>query len=111
VIPIDAALLSMAARHRLVVTVEDGSRVGGVGSRLAQELRDAGIAVPVVDLGIPRRFLDHGDRSAILADLGLTGQDVARRAVEAMARLEHEHDHERISVEPLDSHTETRPER
>jgi 1-deoxy-D-xylulose-5-phosphate synthase len=88
VIPVDQALVTLAARHRLVVTVEDGSRVGGVGSRLAQELRDAGVAVPVVDLGIPPRFLDHGDRKAILAELGLTGQDVARRAVEALARLE-----------------------
>jgi 1-deoxy-D-xylulose-5-phosphate synthase len=90
VIPVDPALVDLAGRHRVVVTVEDGSRVGGVGSRLAQELRDAGLDVPVVDLGIPPRFLDHADRGAILAELGLTGQDVARRAVEALARLEHD---------------------
>jgi 1-deoxy-D-xylulose-5-phosphate synthase len=90
VIPVDPALVALAARHRLVVTVEDGLRVGGVGARLAQELRDAGIGVPVVDLGVPPRFLEHGDRGAILAELGLTGQDVARRAVEALVRLEHD---------------------
>jgi 1-deoxy-D-xylulose-5-phosphate synthase len=90
VIPVDPALVDLAGRHRVVVTVEDGSRVGGVGSRLAQELRDAGLDIPVVDLGIPPRFLDHADRGAILAELGLTGQDVARRAVEALARLEHD---------------------
>jgi len=90
VIPIDPELITMAARHRVVVTVEDGLRVGGVGARLAQELRDAGIGVPVVDLGVPARFLDHGARGAILAELGLTAQDVARRAVEALARLEHD---------------------
>jgi 1-deoxy-D-xylulose-5-phosphate synthase len=90
VLPVDPALVGLASAHRLVVTVEDGSRVGGVGARLAQELRDAGLDVPVVDLGIPPRFLDHADRGAILAELGLTGQDVARRAVEALARLEHD---------------------
>jgi 1-deoxy-D-xylulose-5-phosphate synthase len=104
VMPVDPALLALAGQHRLVVTVEDGSRVGGVGSRLAQELRDASIPVPVVDLGIPPRFLDHGDRAAILAELGLTGQDVARRAVEALARLDHEHGDDQLSVEPFDTH-------
>jgi 1-deoxy-D-xylulose-5-phosphate synthase len=90
VMPVDPALVDLASRHRLVVTVEDGLRVGGVGARLAQELRDVGSAVPVVDLGVPARFLDHGDRGSILAELGLTAQDVARRAVEAFALLEHD---------------------
>jgi 1-deoxy-D-xylulose-5-phosphate synthase len=88
--PVDPAIVDLASRHRLVVTVEDGLRVGGVGARLAQELRDVGSAVPVVDLGVPARFLDHGDRGSILAELGLTAQDVARRAVEAFALLEHD---------------------
>jgi 1-deoxy-D-xylulose-5-phosphate synthase len=99
VIPIDHALVDLASRHRLVVTVEDGSRVGGVGSRLAQELRDAGVDVPLVDLGIPPRFLDHGDRGQILSELGLTGQDVARRAVEALARLEHQRSAEDLTID------------
>jgi 1-deoxy-D-xylulose-5-phosphate synthase len=88
VIPIDPELVAMAARHRVVVAVEDGLRVGGVGARLAQELRDAGIGVPVVDLGVPARFLDHGDRGAILAELGLTAQDVARQVTEWISRLD-----------------------
>jgi 1-deoxy-D-xylulose-5-phosphate synthase len=99
VMPTDSALIDLAARHRVVVTVEDGSRVGGVGSRLAQELRDAGVDVPVVDLGIPPRFLDHGDRGEILAELGLTGQDVARRAVEALARVEHQRSGDDVTVD------------
>ncbi|GMA85267.1 hypothetical protein GCM10025868_05170 [Angustibacter aerolatus] len=51
------------------MTLEDNSRVGGVGSRLAQALRDAGSTVPLVDLGIPPRFLDHGTRAEVLASL------------------------------------------
>jgi len=88
VLPVAPALLDLARQHRLLVSVEDGSRVGGVGSRLAQEARDVGISTPVVDLGVPPVFLEHGDRGRILADLGLTAQDVTRRIVEDLARRE-----------------------
>ena len=88
VIPVDPALVGLAREHRLVVSVEDNSRVGGVGSRLAQHLRDANVPTPVVNLGIPPQFLDHGSRGQILAELGLTAQGVARRVVEELARLE-----------------------
>ena len=88
VMPVDPALVGLARAHRLVVSVEDNLRVGGVGSRLAQHLRDEGVTTPVVDLGIPPRFLDHGSRGEVLAALGLTAQDVTRRVVEELARLE-----------------------
>jgi 1-deoxy-D-xylulose-5-phosphate synthase len=88
VIPVDPALVELAGQHRLVVVVEDNLRVGGVGSRIAQEVRDAGLATPVVDLGVPIQFVDHGDRRDVLAAFGLTGQDVTRRVVEELARRE-----------------------
>jgi 1-deoxy-D-xylulose-5-phosphate synthase len=78
VLPVPAALLRMAQRHRLVVSVEDGGRHGGFGWSLAAALRDAGLDVPFRDLGVPQRFLAHGSRDEVLADLGLTAQDVAR---------------------------------
>jgi 1-deoxy-D-xylulose-5-phosphate synthase len=87
VTPVDQGLLELAARHRLVVTLEDGSRVGGVGSRLSQALRDAGIDVPARDIGIPPRFLEHGTVAEVRAEIGLTAQDVARSVVEWMAKL------------------------
>ena len=55
---------------------------------VSQALRDADVDVPVRDLGIPQRFLDHGTRAQMLADIGLTAQDVARKVVETMARLD-----------------------
>jgi 1-deoxy-D-xylulose-5-phosphate synthase len=88
VLPVAPALLDLAREHRLVVSVEDGSRVGGVGARIAQEARDAGIGTPVIDLGVPPVFLAHGDRGRILSDLGLTAQDVTRRVVEELASRE-----------------------
>jgi 1-deoxy-D-xylulose-5-phosphate synthase len=76
--PVPEVLVRMAARHRLVVTLEDGGRHGGFGWSLAAALRDAEIDVPLRDLGIPQRFLAHGSRDEVLAELGLTAQDVAR---------------------------------
>jgi len=75
--PVPAALTELAAGHRLVVTVEDNGRVGGVGAAVAQALRDAEIDVPTRELGIPQEFLDHASRSEILDELGLTGPGIA----------------------------------
>ncbi|HEX5543134.1 MAG TPA: 1-deoxy-D-xylulose-5-phosphate synthase [Micromonospora sp.] len=76
--PVPSELVAMAAEHRLVVTIEDGVRTGGVGDALAQALRDADVHVPLRDFGIPAAWQPHGARAEILADLGLTAQDVAR---------------------------------
>jgi 1-deoxy-D-xylulose-5-phosphate synthase len=88
VTPVPVELVQLAAEHRLVVTVEDNGRVGGVGATLSQALRDADVDVPARDLGIPQRFLEQGSRAEVLADIGLTAQEVARKVVEAVARLE-----------------------
>ncbi|GGK38888.1 1-deoxy-D-xylulose-5-phosphate synthase [Pilimelia terevasa] len=76
--PVPDALVGMAAGHRLVVSVEDGVREGGVGTAIGQKLRDAAVATPLRDLGVPAAWHPHGSRGEILAALGLTAQDVAR---------------------------------
>jgi 1-deoxy-D-xylulose-5-phosphate synthase len=86
--PVDEALPGLAAGHRVVVTVEDNSRAGGVGSAIAQALRDADVDVPLRDFGIPSRFLAHGDRKELLAEAGLTGPDIARQITGFVARLD-----------------------
>ena len=56
-------------------------RVGGVGTRIRQDLRAAGVDTAVTELGLPDRFLDHGSRSEILEEAGLTPQHIARDLV------------------------------
>jgi 1-deoxy-D-xylulose-5-phosphate synthase len=85
-VPIELAALSRG--HRLVVTLEDGIRAGGVGDAVASTLRDAGVDVPLRDLGIPAGFHPHGSRAEILTALGLTAQDIARDVTEWVSQLE-----------------------
>ncbi|MET9858132.1 1-deoxy-D-xylulose-5-phosphate synthase [Streptomyces smyrnaeus] len=96
--PVDESLPPLAEQHRVVVTVEDNSRAGGVGSAVAQALRDAGVDVPLRDFGIPERFLDHGSRKEIMAEIGLTAPDIARQVTGLVAKLDGRFDAERAEV-------------
>nr|WP_206323264.1 1-deoxy-D-xylulose-5-phosphate synthase [Streptomyces sp. HNM0574] len=93
--PVDEELPPLADQHRVVVTVEDNCRAGGVGSAVAQALRDAGVDVPLRDFGIPDRFLDHGSRKEVMAEVGLTAPDIARQVTGLVSRLDGADDPER----------------
>jgi 1-deoxy-D-xylulose-5-phosphate synthase len=86
--PLPDEVLAQAARHRLVVTIEDGVRVGGIGSVVAQGVRDSAVRTPLLDFGLPTQFLEHGRRPELMEDLGLTAQDISRRVVEAVAGID-----------------------
>ncbi|MFJ4187407.1 1-deoxy-D-xylulose-5-phosphate synthase [Kitasatospora sp. NPDC089509] len=86
--PVDEALPGLAAEHRVVVTIEDNGRVGGVGAAVAQALRDAEVDLPVRDFGIPQEFLDHASRNEILAEIGLNAPDIARKVTALVAKLD-----------------------
>lgn len=82
VIPVPGEVVDMAAEHRMVVSLEDCGRHGGFGWSLAAALRDAELDIPLRDLAVPNRFLDHASREEVLSELGLTEQDIARRVTE-----------------------------
>jgi 1-deoxy-D-xylulose-5-phosphate synthase len=81
VIPVPTSVIDLARDYRLVVSIEDGIRVGGIGTRIRQELRAAGVDTAVDELGLPDEFLDHGERGEILAEVGLSDQQIARDIV------------------------------
>lgn len=87
VLPVSDGVLELAARHKLVVTCEDNGVNGGVGSAVSAALRRAEIDVPCRDVGLPQGFYEHASRGEVLADQGLTDQDVARRITGWVAAL------------------------
>ena len=76
-LPVNPALVALARDHDLVITIEDNGVVGGYGSRLAQELRSAGVDTAVREFGIPQEFLPHGSRGELLKEIGLTPQNAS----------------------------------
>ena len=85
--PWDRAVVDLARRHRLVVSIEDNGVVGGCGSTLAALLREEGVETPLRVRGIPQEFLPHAKRAAILERIGLSAQALARDVVEDMTAL------------------------
>ena len=84
--PLPGGLVDLASEARLVVTLEDGVRQGGVGSAVSQLLRDHDVDVPVRNLGVPVAFLEHAKRAQVLIDIGLTAQEISRTIVETWAK-------------------------
>jgi 1-deoxy-D-xylulose-5-phosphate synthase len=70
--PLDEDLIiSVAARHRAIITIEENATLGGAGSAVAELLASEGLQVPMLQIGIPDRFIEHGSRETCLAAAGL----------------------------------------
>ena len=70
--PLDEALVrELAQTHDALVTVEEGVVMGGAGSAVTEWLNSAGLGLPVLQLGLPDEFLEHGDPGKLLGGLGL----------------------------------------
>ncbi|WP_148716557.1 1-deoxy-D-xylulose-5-phosphate synthase [Chitinolyticbacter meiyuanensis] len=70
--PLDIELVKqLAADHALLVTVEENAVMGGAGSAVLEALCAAGINVPVLQLGLPDGYVDHGEQKQLIADCGL----------------------------------------
>jgi len=77
--PIDADLLrQLAATHDALVTIEEGAIMGGAGSACVEALLASGVVKPVLQLGLPDVFIDHGDPAKLLASVGLDAAGIAR---------------------------------
>lgn len=81
--PLDERLvLNLAARHDLIVTLEENAIAGGAGSAINELLAREGIAMPILNLGLPDTFIDHGNHQQMLAACGLDANGIVR-SVEA----------------------------
>jgi 1-deoxy-D-xylulose-5-phosphate synthase len=70
--PLDEKLiLSLAERHRAIITIEENAVIGGAGSGVGEVLAAAGLLLPMHHIGIPDRFIEHGTRDTCLAHAGL----------------------------------------
>lgn len=77
--PLDLALvLELAASHAGLVTLEEGAIMGGAGSAVAEALAAAGVMCALLQLGLPDRFIDHGEQGALLASVGLDAAGIER---------------------------------
>ena len=85
--PLDPRMITDAGRHGLVVTVEDGVRIGGAGSTIVDaiaDLRETRISPPVLVLGVPTSYIPHGSVDGILTQLGLDGPGIAASTAKAL---------------------------
>ncbi len=77
--PLDVdLLLQVAARHQALVTLEEGAVMGGAGSAVGEALQAAGVSRPLLHLGLPDRFIEHGDPARLLALQGLDAEGIER---------------------------------
>ncbi len=75
--PLDVDLVrKLAQQHKALVCVEEGCTMGGAGSAVAEALAAEGISVPLLILGLPDKFIDHGDHALLLSQCGLDAKGI-----------------------------------
>lgn len=89
--PMDVrAVLDAAKSHDLLVTAEEGVIAGGAGSAVMELLAAHGVYAPVLQIGIPDHFVDHGDVESLFADCGMDPESVREKIGAALVRM-HQH--------------------
>lgn len=77
--PLDTALVDrLASQHQLLVTLEENTVQGGAGAAVSEHLACTGMVVPIMHLGLPDQFVDHGSHSQQLAAIGLNAESITR---------------------------------
>ncbi len=77
--PLDIEVIcELAGNHSLLVSIEENAVIGGAGSEIERVLAEHGLNVPLIRLGLPDRFIDHGEQGQLLAELGLDKAGIVR---------------------------------
>ena len=86
--PLDTdMLLQIATSHQGLLTVEEGALMGGAGSAVLEALQDAGVNLPVLRMGVPDVFTEHGDPNILLSQLGLDASGIEKAARQRFASI------------------------
>ena len=86
--PLDTELIyDLATRHPLMVTIEENTVMGGAGSACLEAIQAMGLTVPVLQLGLPDTYIDHGDPVMQLADCGLDATGIEQSVQKRLAEL------------------------
>jgi 1-deoxy-D-xylulose-5-phosphate synthase len=102
--PLPESLVSMAARYRSVVVIENGIRHAGIASTISELFRDASLSIPIHSIGVPLEFIEHSKPAEIFQDLGMNVPDLSRSIVEWHSSLKEEmqpHEDESVFRRPL----------
>ena len=75
----------LAANHELLVSIEENALIGGAGAEVARALETSGLHTPLLRLGLPDRFIDHGDSALLLAEVGLDDIGIVRSVAARLA--------------------------
>jgi 1-deoxy-D-xylulose-5-phosphate synthase len=101
VVPVAKSVIQMASEHRLVVTIEDGIKVGGIGTRVRQDMRAAQVDTALNEVGLPDEFLEHASRGQIMERVGLTAQSIAHDIVAQVVGSKVPHAKPLVELEPV----------
>ena len=86
--PLDTDLLDqLASSHDVIVTLEEAALMGGAGSAVLEYFSSQGVEKPVLQLGLPDRFIDHGDQGALRRSVGLDAEGIEHSIRERFADL------------------------
>ena len=86
--PLDEALvIQLAQKHRLIVTLEENALIGGAGAEVERVIHNAGLSCRVLRIGLPDRFVDHGDPALLYAEVGLDAAGVRAQVAAALQAL------------------------
>jgi 1-deoxy-D-xylulose-5-phosphate synthase len=84
--PLDEELIEDLARsHELLITIENNAAAGGAGSAVAETLARAGLATPLVILGLPDQFIEHGESRELMSECGLDAAGIRRTVLRHLA--------------------------
>lgn len=87
--PIDVgSLATVAVTHRLLVTIEENTGLGGFGAAVAETMADLGLAVPLLRIAVPDCFITHGAMGKLLADIGLTPEGLRTAVLGKLMEME-----------------------